>query len=140
MFRCLECGKSFAAPIVSEENHGFTYGPFEKRYVCPSCKGSGYKPFILDEVSRREVLSKLIDIMISLNGFEGAICEVFSQTALDGTSLDSARSDMFDLIISVAGDSEFQLPKDIDAMLFDARSDSDAQELFGILTKNIEGE
>ena len=70
MFRCLECGIKFEKTLELIETHGLDTPPFEKRYVCPECKGSGYKPLVKDNISRREVLDKLVDIMRALNEFE----------------------------------------------------------------------
>ncbi len=140
MFRCLECGEKFREPIELIETHGLDTPPFEKIYVCPKCKGHGYKPLVRDSISRREVLDKLVDIMRLLNTFELAVCEVFGETCFDGNSFDTARSDMYELIVSVAGDSEFDLPRDIDSKIFDMRSSQEAAALIGVLTKNIGGE
>ena len=140
MFRCLDCGEKFREPIKLTETHGLSTPPYEKTYVCPTCKGHGYKPLIRDSISRREVLDKLVDIMKSLNMFERAVCEVFGETCFDGNSFDFARSDMYELIVSVAGDSEFDLPRDIDSKIFDMRTNSEAAAVMALLTKNIEGE
>lgn len=138
MFRCLECGAKFKETLELTETHGLDTPPFEKRYVCPECRGSSYKPLIKDSISRRDVLDKLIDIMQALNEFEYAVCDLFNETALDGTRFDVARSDMFELLISVAGDDEFKLPRDIDVKIFDTRSTLEAEKLFYVLTNNIE--
>lgn len=138
MFRCLECGVKFGETLELLEIHGLDMPPFEKRYVCPHCRGSSYQTLVKDEISRREVLDKLVNIMQALNEFEYAVCDLFNDTALDGSRFDVARSDMFELMIAVAGDDEFELPKDIDAKIFDFKTEKDAQILFNILTKNIE--
>lgn len=140
MFRCLECGKGFKEPLKVEERHGLESPPFEESYVCPSCKGSAYKPFIKDEISRREMLDSLIDIMRHLNEFEYAVCDTFSETALDDTGVDYARSDLYDLLLKVAGDDEFELPFDIDEKVFALRTEVEGETVFATLTKNIEGE
>ncbi len=138
MFRCLECGAKFSETLELIETHGLDTPPFEKRYVCPHCRSSSYKPLIKDNVSRREVLDKLIDIMQALNEFEYAFCDLFSETALDGTKFDIARNDMYELMISVAGDDDFELPGDIDSKISDVRSTKEAEILFNALTNNIE--
>lgn len=40
---CAECGARFDEPHTYEEDHGFTYGPFEKWSVCPYCGSPEYK-------------------------------------------------------------------------------------------------
>lgn len=138
MFKCLECGNKFSETLEIIETHGLDTPPFEKRYVCPHCKSSNYRPLIKDSISRREVLDKLVGIMQALNEFEYAVCDALSQTALDGTKFDIARDEMFNLIINVAGENEFELPSDIDIKIFGAHSNATAQKLFYILTNNIE--
>lgn len=138
MFRCLDCRTLFKEPLELKERHGLDTPPFESRYYCPKCKGSSYKPLIRDAISRREVLDSLVGIMQALNEFEYAFCDVFSGSALDGTKFDTAHSDLFELMISIAGDSEFELPGDIDDKLFDMKSSVQAAAVYEILTTNIE--
>lgn len=138
MFKCLNCKAVFEEPKHLTERHGFSNPPFEDWYVCPKCKETGYKPLIRNEIGRREMLSQLVDIMRSLNEFEHSVCDALNSTALDDTEFDVARSDLFELIISVAGSDEFELPNDIDAKIFDMRSDGESKGVYEILTKNIE--
>ncbi len=138
MFRCLECGELFKEPLEYEETHGLDTPPYEKMYVCPKCKGHGYSPLIKDTVSRREILDKLVDIMQALNEFEYAVCDTFSESALDDTRFDWARSDMYELILSIADIEPFKLPANIDDMIFSARSFQQTAAVYRELTKNIE--
>lgn len=38
MYRCLNCGGEFIAPLHRVETHGFSYPPYEQIEVCPYCK------------------------------------------------------------------------------------------------------
>ncbi len=132
MFRCLECGEAFRFPLEVEEAHG------EKWYLCPHCKENRYKPFVRDEVSRREVLERAVGALAKLNRFREAVESAFNSCALDNTDFDFATSDMHELIVLAAGDAEFDLSEDITGKLFDMKTEGDAQKVFELLTKNIE--
>lgn len=132
MFRCLECGKEFEMPYESIEAHD------EVWYLCPHCKENHYKPFVKDRVSRREILEKLCEILAYFNKFESLVTDVFNSTALDDTDFDWGRSALYETICVVAGDSEFDLPSDIDLVLFKMKTDKQIFEAMQILTKNIE--
>lgn len=132
MFRCLECGEAFKFPREIEEAHG------EKWYLCPHCGENHYKPFVRDEISRREVLEKLCEAMMLLNCFDSGICGVFNSVALEKTDFDFARSELYDAIVYVAGDSEFDLPSDITDKICEMKTQKDTSEVFEKLTYNIE--
>ena len=138
MFRCLECRRAFEETLELIDPIGLDSPPYKKIYVCPHCKQNYYKPFVKDSISRREVIDKLIDVMQKLNIFEHKISEAFNSCATDGTELDYARSELFELFTVLAANDEFDLPRDIDAKIFDMVSSQEAAAVMGILTKNIE--
>lgn len=138
MFKCFECGDKFNYTLEITETHGLDTPPYEKRYVCPRCKGSGYKPLVKDEISRREVLDDLVDIMKALNEFKYAVCDALSESTLNGTKFDDAHYRLFELIVTVAGDSEIELPQNIEDKIFDTKTSVQTAALFKILTENIE--
>lgn len=132
MFRCLECGKEFEFPLEKEEAHG------EVWYLCPHCKENHYKPFVKDEVGRREVLEELCEALACLNRFDYLVSNALNSTALDDTEFDYGRSKLYETICAVAGDAEFDLPRDIDVALFGMKTDKQVFEVVQALTKNIE--
>ena len=140
MFRCLECGEAFEETLEIQETHGLSHPPYEKRYVCPYCKGSTYRPFTKDSISRTKVIDELLDVMQKLNQFDNSICGAFNSTATDDTGLDFARSKLFELFTVLAEDDVFSLPRDIDCKIFDMRTNAEAAAVMALLTKNIEGD
>ena len=139
MFRCTECGRVFKEPKVVYESHGFNTAPYEKLNMCPRCDSMGYKPLVTDSVSRREVLNGLIHIMQSLNEFCDGLCAALNGAALDGSGLEQARGDMYELMTDIAEDGgDMPLPDDADERVFGCRSDAAATSLFSFLTQNIE--
>lgn len=138
MFRCLDCGKEFDETLEILETHGLDTPPYEKRYVCPFCKGSGYKPFIKDEFSRREVLESAVLIMRRLNVFENKICSVFNSFATEGSELCSAIGDLYELIVLLSGDDEFRIPDEVCDKIFTIQTYEEAHSVLKVLTKNIE--
>ena len=132
MFRCLECGKAFDRPLEFEEAHD------EVWYLCPHCKENHYKPFVKDRVSRREVLEELCEALACLNRFDYLVSNALNSTALNDTEFDYGRSKLYETICLVAGDAEFDLPRDIDVALFGMKTDKQVFEALETLTKNIE--
>lgn len=43
MYTCLECGCEFDNPAKLTETHSLCNPPYEKIYVCPSCKSTSFK-------------------------------------------------------------------------------------------------
>ena len=43
MYYCQDCGVEFEMPLIVTETHSLTTPPYEKLYVCPSCKGMSYR-------------------------------------------------------------------------------------------------
>ena len=143
MFRCFNCGKAFDNDEILElsETLGTIKEPPSKvSYVCPYCKCNMYKPFIKDSISRRQIIDSLIDVMQKLNIFEHKLSETFNSSATNGTELDVARSNLFELFTVLAGDDEFALPRNIDEKIFYMMNTQEASALYEILTKNIEGD
>lgn len=132
MFRCFECGKAFERTREIEEAHG------EKWYVCPHCGENHYKPFVKNQMERREVIERAVNIMRNLNSFRSLIEKALNSACLDGTDVDFAMSDLHDLIVYAAGDAEFDLPDDISDKILDAKTEAQASALYDELTYNIE--
>ena len=142
MFRCFDCGKSFDDDEILElaENDGFREGPYRTSYVCPHCKCNMYKPFLKDRVSRRRVIEALLDVMLMLNEFDEKICSAFNSTATKETGLDYGRNKIFEFLVELAEGDEFDVPKNIDDLLFNMQTMKQASKVAEILTRNIEGD
>ena len=142
MFRCFDCGKSFDNDEILElkENDGFREGPHRTSFACPYCKGNHYRPFIKDKVSRRRVVDELLDVLLLLNSFDTKLCSIFNNCATDDTELDFARSKLYEFLVELAENEDFDLPKNIDDKVFGMKTVSDAAEVMNILTRNIEGD
>jgi predicted nucleic acid-binding Zn-ribbon protein len=132
MFRCLECGEDFEKPLEVEEAHD------EIWHLCPHCKENNFKPFVKDYVDRKETLEKLCEALACLNRFESRVTDALNSNALNDTEFYYGRSELYETICLVAGDSEFDLPSDIAIVLSEMKTDSQVFEAMQILTKNIE--